>query len=128
MEELESELPQQAYRTKPIRLEDVRGLSSKSIFLFMKYPSFSNISYLHPIDVDDWERNRALLLCYPEWRSRIKEMSKCSEHWKILVENWETIEQKYFKDYEKYGDNIYEVGECDKFIRSLIDSIEKKQN
>lgn len=49
----------------------VQGLSSQTIFRFMtgiseeKHKNWWQ-TYHHPYDVDDYERNRALLLWYPE--------------------------------------------------------------
>lgn len=114
---------QQLYEDKPIKLRDVCGCSSQTIYKFMKYgPGEVDDSDSHPWDVDDWERNRALLIYYPEWKSRLKEMAGISKYWKVLVDNWETIEEKYNSDYKKYGNNAYGKGECDTFIRSLINS------
>jgi len=122
--EIRNDLPKQQYREKPLRLCDVRGESSKAIFKFMTtIPDYIHISehkYSHPYDVDDWIRNRALLLWYPEWKDRLKDMSIISDRWKNLVENWNTIEKLYDEDYIKYGDgNIYNK-DCCSYIRSLV--------
>jgi hypothetical protein len=128
----------QEYIKPPRTIGKVRGLSSKAIFRFMskseKIPperisdsdncdsdsdSYSEQEWYHPLDVSDWERNRALLLCYPEWRSRLSEMAVLSEKWKVLTEAWSTIERLYDEDYLKYGDRAYSRGECDRYIRSL---------
>src|SRR5580698_6174465 len=113
-------LHQQLYNTKPVITEDVCGNSSKTVFIFMKAGPTRVKDNSHPWDVDDWERNRALLICYPKWRVRIKEMAVVSKAWEALVNNWENIEEKYEQDYQKYGNNAYKIGECDAYIRSLL--------
>jgi hypothetical protein len=110
---------QQLYKNKPTKLKNVHGSSSRTIFLVMMDLPRKDVTD-HPWDVDDWERNRALLICYPEWKSRLKEMADISEYWEVLVNNWETIEDKYNQDYEKYGNMAYGMGECDNLIKSLI--------
>lgn len=112
---------QQLYVTIPKSISEVNGLSSGTIFKFMMSGIYSkNSPYAdHPYDVDDWERNRALLLCYPEWRKRLPEMSVISLKWSKLVHNWDTIEKLYNEDYIKYGDMAYGKGECDNYIRQL---------
>lgn len=111
-------MTQQLYKNPPTEPSQVRGESSSTIFYFMT--GYYYRSSAHPFDVDDWERNRALLLCYPEWRSKLHTMSTISAQWKILVENWELIESKYEEDYRKFGHNAFKKGECDKFIRQLL--------
>ena len=110
---------QQEYKDKPTNYDEVQGLSSKTIYNFMTTGRYYEDSY-YPSDVDDWERCRALLLCYPEWKSRLLEMGEISQYWKILVKNWNEIETKYDADILKYGDNAYGKGECDAYIRSLL--------
>lgn len=109
----------QKYDKIPLSSSEVNGSSSKTIFKFMTYGNYSKDSD-HPWDVDDWERNRALLLCYPEWRKRLLEMSKISLTWAKLVHNWAKIEKLYDEDYEKYGNKAYNVGKCCLYIRELI--------
>ncbi len=110
---------QQLYDIKPIRPADVRGLSSGIIFAFM---TRGIVAYNDcPIDVDDFERNRALLLWYPEWRKRILELGEISRKWKVLSENWSEIERLYEKDYEVYG-KLEMDGECNKYIHKLLKS------
>lgn len=120
-----SNLDKQEYSQKPLYKKDVRGESSKAIFKFMTtHPDNFDINkYKHeyPRDVDDFERNRALLLYYPEWRKRLPEMAIISDKWKILVENWNTIEKMYNEDYEKYGNRHLYDKECYNYIRSLIE-------
>jgi hypothetical protein len=111
-----SELDKQEYSEKPLYKKDVHGLSSKAIFEFMTQ---GNKYYDYALDVDDWERNRALLW-YPEWREKLINMSIISDRWKNLVENWDHIEKLYDEDYEKYGNKAYEDGECCKYIRTLV--------
>ena len=50
----------------------------------------------------------------------IDQMANLSKYWKILVENWDTIEEKYNQDYEKYGNMAYDEGELNKYIESLF--------
>ncbi len=115
---------QQLYEIKPTKLECVGGASSRAIYKFMKGGSkYLDKSDSNPWDMDDFERNRALLICYPEWKPRMKEMAIVSKRWKVLVENWDTIEEKYNDDYKKYGDKAYDIGECDKYIRELLYNI-----
>lgn len=114
-----SELEKQEYSQKPLYMKDVHGLSSKAIFKFMTQDHIDKY-YDYPLDVDDFERNRALLLWYPEWRKRLVEMSIISDRWSNLVNNWDHIEKLYDEDYEKYGNKAYEDGECCKYIRTLV--------
>lgn len=117
----------QEYLTKPT-YEMIRGESSKSIIKFMITPDISQLNLeessklalYYPRDVDDFERNRALLIWYPEWRERLLEMSVICEEWKRLVENWKTIEELYEADWMVYGNKAYGVGRCCKYIRSLL--------
>lgn len=111
---------QQLYTTKPVTVTEVRGLSSQTIFNFM---TGSDGGRGHPLDVDDWERNRALLLCYPEWKVRLPEMAVLSPQWKALVTHWDTIESRYDEDYAKYHHNAFGKGACDQLIRHLLQSI-----
>ena len=109
---------QQEYKDKPTNYDEVHGLSSKTIYNFM---TGNIITWsFHPLDVDDWERCRALLLCYPEWKNRLLEMKKISPYWCVLVKNWNEIETKYDADILKYGDKGYGKGESDAYIRFLI--------
>lgn len=110
----------QEYCSKPLSKNEVKGESSKTIFKFMTESLVESMKFYYPRDVDDFERNRALLLQYHEWKERLIEMAIYSPKWKILVENWSTIEKLYDRDYEKYGHKAYGVGECDQYIRSLI--------
>ena len=114
---------QQEYDCKPLTKHEVRGASSKTIFKFMTNADLKNIYY--PLDVDDFERNRALLLWYPEWRSRITEMASICEEWRKLTEVWLAIEKLYEIDYERYGKKII-GGECCKYIQSLVRPSPKK--
>lgn len=119
-------LEKQEYTQRPLYKKDVQGLSSKAIFKFMttdKNHIDKDEYYDCPIDVDDWERNRALLLWYPEWKERLIEMSCISKKWNNLVNNWDTIEKLYNEDHEKYGNKAYEYGECCKYIRILTSSL-----
>lgn len=117
----------QEYTEKPISLKDVKGESSKAIFRFMvtkpEYINIDEFKYEYPRDLDDWERNRALLLMYPEWREKITEMSIISKRWENLVINWYKIELLYDQDCVKYGDKLFHEstmkGECRTYIRSL---------
>jgi len=115
-------LNKQEYVEKPLYKKDVYGLSSKTIFKFMTTdPNHRSIDKdHHPYDVDDFERNRALLLCYPEFRARLHETSIISHQWKNLVENWDNIEKLYNQDYQKYGDGNFYKKECCQYIRSLL--------
>lgn len=117
-------LNQQLYENKPVRLRDVQGASSRTIYIFMKFGPEEVEDKVFPYDVDDYERNRALLICYPEWKLRIKEMESVSRYWKALVHNWDEIERKYDEDYKKYGYKINDIGECDLFIKKLYRSVQ----
>jgi len=85
-----------------------------------EYLDINKFVYQNPIDVDDWERNRALLLWFPEWKQRLTEMSIISEQWENLVINWNEIERLYDIDYEEYGNKAFGKGQCDKYIRHLL--------
>jgi hypothetical protein len=119
-----SNLDKQEYSQKPLYKKDVHGLSSRAIFKFMvtnkDHIDIDEYKHEYPSDVDDWERNRALLLWYPEWKIRLKDMSIISKKWSNLVENWDRIEKLYDEDYEKYGNKAYENGECCQYIIILI--------
>jgi hypothetical protein len=64
----------------------------------------------YPHDIDDFERIRALLLCYPEWLARLPEMAILSGQWKAIVENYTRILELYEADYVKYGNKGYGIG------------------
>ncbi len=98
----------QEYTTKPLTKKEVLGASSKTIFKFMTGQEIKRAR--HPWDRDDFERNRALLLCYPEWKARLPEMATLSLVWANLTANWSRIEELYDQD-EKA---------CRVFIRSLV--------
>lgn len=113
----------QEYDCKPIHKRQVFGESSKTIFKFMTgilTDKERKDEAYYPYDVDDFERNRALLLWYPEWKPRLPEMGILGEEWKNLVENWSIIEKLYDADYEKHGHKAFGEGECCKYIRSLV--------
>jgi hypothetical protein len=110
----------QEYSEKPLHKDDVRGLSSKTIFKFFSKGGAIPDSDYHPHDVDDWERNRALLLWYPEWKARLHEMEVVSLAWSRLTKNWAAIEALYDEDYRTHGNKAFGKGKCDAFIRSLL--------
>jgi hypothetical protein len=93
----------QEYDRVPSSLVDVCGASSQTIFIHMTDCKEHHDTY-SPQDCDDYERNRALLLCYPQWSERIKEMSCLSNHWKLLVENWTMITELYNQDCKLCGE------------------------
>lgn len=117
-------MQKQEYSQKPLTKHDVRGASSKTIFKFMTTPlqelDMDKLACYHPRDVDDFERNRALLLWYPEWKVRLPEMGVVCSEWKNLVDNWSEIERLYDADYVQYGNKAYRIGQCCKYIRSLV--------
>ena len=119
-------LERQEYSKKPLYKKDVHGSSSKAIFKFMttdkNHIDIDEYKHSHPYDSDDFERNRGLLLWYPEWKERLTEMSVISKKWENLVENWDTIEKLYDEEYEKYGHRIYNDGECCKYINTLLNN------
>ena len=125
----------QEYDHKPLTTQEVKGASSKTIFKFMSFTkeeieeisssddqNRDKLSFHYPMDVDDFERNRALLLWYPEWRERLDEMKVLGDEWKNLVspEAWSKIENLYDEDYAKYGNKAFGKGECCRYIRSLV--------
>lgn len=119
-----SNLEKQEYSQKPLYEKDVFGLSSKAIFKFMTTDQdhifLDDYKYSYCNDADDFERNRALLLWYPEWKIKLKDMSIISDQWSNLVNNWSTIEKLYDEDYKKYGnDNFYDKN-CCFYIKSLL--------
>ncbi len=101
-------LPRQEYAETPLTKHAVRGASSKTIFKFMTGAPMKRDD--HPWDVDDFERNRALLLCYPEWRARLPEMASLGVAWANLTARWADIEA------------VYDVDEqaCNTFIWALV--------
>jgi hypothetical protein len=115
---------QQEYKNTPTNVNEVQGLSSKTIYKYMTGEKCYVDSH-YPLDVDDWERCRALLLCFPEWKTRLLEMSVISSRWKILVKNWDEIENLYNDDISNYGNNAYKVGKCDNYIRTLHKILEQ---
>ena len=120
---ISEKLDRQEYSQKPLYKKDVCGSSSKAIFKFMttdsKYICIDEYKGLYPSDLDDFSRNRALLLWYPEWKERLIEMKVISNKWNNLVINWDNIEKLYDYDYEKYGDNCYDK-DCNSYIQLLI--------
>jgi hypothetical protein len=120
----------QEYEHVPVLKKEVRGCSSKTIFSLMTRPVGETPEDFvkrrqgklldHPHDVDDWERNRALLLCYPAWRARLSELRCLSLAWERLVQHWDDIEALYDTDYAQYGHMAYKEGQCCAFIRSLV--------
>jgi len=74
--------------------------------------------YIH--DVDDWERCRALLLCFPEWKPRLPEMARLSREWKNVVSRWSAIETLYVAEIVARGHHDYYGGACCAFIKSLV--------
>jgi len=112
----------QLYTLPPHCCDFVQGESSKVIYQFMNH-GFHRSGKYHPTDVDDYERNRALLLCFPQWEARIDRMGELSKEWKILTEHWDEIEEKYCKDYESYNGKVFESGECNKYIHQLLKSV-----
>ena len=91
----------QEYTHRPLTTEEVRGTSSQTIFEFMAMPVATrrvSMERVHPWDLDDWERNRALLLQYPEWKARLPEMGTISLAWATLVAHWAAIELLYETD------------------------------
>jgi len=113
MEEQTSNNNRQEYTEKPLTKDAVRGLSSQTIFKFMTLPLGTTLKPFkrrHPLDMDDFERNRALLLWYPEWKARLPEMATLSVAWAQLTAHWTRIEQLYEQD-EKA---------CRELIRSLV--------
>ncbi len=122
----------QEYTDFPKTINDVKGESSKTIFKFMvgalQYANgyYNEESCPYPCDVDDWERNRSLLLQYIKWNDRLIEMKCLCKEWKNLVENWDEIERLYNKDYEEFGNKRFgEENGCDAYIRSLISNEEE---
>jgi len=117
-------LERQEYSEKPLYKKDVHGSSSKAIFKFMttdpKYICIDEYKHSYCYDTDDFDRNRALLLWYPEWKERLTEMSIISKKWNNLVNNWDTIEKLYNEDYEKYGNDKFYDKNCCSYIKSLI--------
>jgi hypothetical protein len=85
-----------------------------------KYICIDEYKHSYCYDTDDFDRNRALLLWFPEWKQRLTEMSIISEQWENLVINWNEIERLYDIDYEEYGNKAFGKGQCDKYIRHLL--------
>ena len=110
----------QEYVMRPESAKEVNGQSSKTIYRFMTATLKPDKYISYPLDVGDFERNRALLLMYPEWNQRLHEMASLGPEWAALVSNWSTIMQLYDEDCKVYGNKAYGIGKCDKYIRSLL--------
>ena len=116
-------IKEQMYLQKPLNIEQVNGASAKSIFIHMNTDNNTYKDYYlndYPMDVDDWERCRVLLVWYPEWIERLSELSNISNEWRNLVKNWKLIEIFYKIDHEKYGNKAYKKGGACKLIRYLL--------
>jgi len=69
------------------------GISSETIFGVMTdIPVRSNGI---PYDLDDFGRCYRLLQLFPEWKSRLSEVSEKFPEWALLIDNWDQIESLY---------------------------------
>lgn len=88
----------QTYTERPLCVHEVVGAASEAVYIFMKTKSSTRGGRTYtsnPEDLDDWERVNALLLAYPKWKLRLKEMSIVSLAWHQIIDDWETIEKFY---------------------------------
>jgi hypothetical protein len=108
----------QEYTFIPSCIQNVYGASSQTIYNHMMGYKTNNFQIYTPHDCDDYERNRALLLHYPQWSERIKEMSSLSKRWKLIAENWIMITELYNQDKKL----------CEKFFRYLDEKIKLIHN
>lgn len=72
------------------------GISSRALWTHMmgRDPSKTEDGARAPRDPEDFGRSYRLLKAFPEWRGRIKEMSRYPE-WTDLVYHWYELEQLY---------------------------------
>lgn len=111
-------LDQQQYAKKPTSLAQVVGASAQTLFAVMSglRTVLDAPTTYHPHDVDDWERCRAVLQWYPEWRADLSKM-KSVHGWIHLIDNWDTIDKLYLEDIATHGDKAYGLGKADALIR-----------
>ena len=119
--------PHQRYTKKPLHIDEVVGASSESIFRVMTGMPWPGIMCA-PLDVDDLDKNYALLLQYPEWCPRMAEMSAVSDAWRKIIKYWDIIMELYLMDLRdgRYWTidrqdnmNLFN-GMCNKFLITLI--------
>lgn len=88
-------------------LSDDTGLSSQTIWSVLSGVEFpDNTKYLPsvPYDCGDFGRCYRLLKLFPEWRSRLQEVSAKYHEWTKLVECWCELEALYEKaGTERFG-------------------------
>lgn len=83
------------------------GVSSQTIWAVMmneataeniKEMSVSGCYFDIPHDPDDFGRCYRLLLHFPEWRARIKEMGNVFPKWKPMADCWNQLEGLYLEE------------------------------
>ena len=89
-----------------------RGISSEAIVSKLTGINISGKwGLLAPNDPSDFKRCRELLKAVPEFRPRLLEMMEVSEYWKLLVENWDELDQVYLEECE--------TGRCPKLYNRM---------
>ena len=82
-------------------MSDDTGTSSKLIFRVMVGIE-RRVLCFSPSDGDDFGRCYRLLKVFPEWKSRLTEVSEQFPNWKNLVEKWDELEKAY-ETLDKYA-------------------------
>lgn len=89
------QIQQNYYEVEPTDVMEVVGASSQTIFKFMTSGIKIGTINPAPMDVYDYEQNRALLVSNSDWRERMAEMAILGGYWRVIAENWEEIESAY---------------------------------
>jgi hypothetical protein len=71
------------------------GISSKTIFSVMTGSALERADV--PYDGDDFGRCYRLLVLFPEWRSRLQEVSDQYKEWGPLVREWDKLTEEYIE-------------------------------
>lgn len=106
VKELEAEVASLKTHTKHLewyRGQD-SGISSETIFQVMTGIPVKWTST--PMDSGDFGRCHRMLKLFPEWHSRLCEVSEQFPEWKQLIDNWSRLEVLYEK--EKHNE-VYEL-------------------
>lgn len=93
------------------------GMSSKTMWLYFMNQKIDRIS--HPYDPGDFSRCYKLLEAVPEWKERILELSKLSDAWKNLAENWSKLTQMFEENERNDWKTSKKIGMYE-FMQTLI--------